>query len=561
MENTATQTKYGVESIKYTDLSELELAYKVVQYDSKALEELYNRYSPLLYSLINGITYKNDANEEILSEVFSLIWRKIDHFDFSTGNFYTWIVTLTRNKAVDYLTKNRNEDPGYKSISDIYEDFYMIPILSPKIDVLDINSALSLNEEVDKAISELTDTQKYIIHLIYYEGYTISSISKKLNISQQTAIEKIRSAFDSFAVHFFPAGFNLVPPEDDRIYIYSSGCMDTDDYPDFINNIHSLPDELKETFGIYQILSSLIPVIIDIKNPGNEVKNMVAKKLFVISKEGKLKRTKTISDLPPLEDVQGKKSFHDKYFYGRTVPPENYEHEETKEEYVHHEEVSREEIPPKEVHYDNRPVLVERSIEDYEAFQKEKLTLLKNAVKKDFKKILILDFFLVIIISALIGGAVYYFLNERIRNDQTYISNLNGKIDNLNEEIIQLNVDQKIFTLQNSKDTKLYSLDGTPANSMGFGRLKISANGKEALLQLFNMPELPEEKIYQLWLISKGQPFSLGTFRTTRSSEDFLVSELPEVEEKNMDSFLLTAEDENGSSFPSNEIYLSRNLK
>lgn len=549
MENTVKETKSGMMLKDYTLYSESELAYLVFKFDSKALEEIYNRYSPLLYSLINEITYKNDVTEEILSEVFSLVWRKIDHFDYASGNFYTWVITLARNKAVDYVSRNRDEAQGYKEYSGIYEDFYMLPILSPKIDPLKLDSALSLKEDVDKAITKLSDVQKYIIHLIYYEGFTVTGISKKLNISRESVIEKVRSALNNFTEHFLPEGYKPVPTDDDRIYLYAAGCMDTDDYPEFINSIPDLSENSKEVFGIYQIISSLLPVIIDIKNPMPELKNKVARKLMGLNKHINLKRTKNINDLR-VTDSLSKTSFDEKYFIAK----------ETKQPESKNIPV-QEAAPQKEIPVDNRPVLVERPAPDYETYQQEKLALLRNAVKKDFKKILLLDLILVILISALIGGGIYYFLSQQIKNDQAHISNLNNKISSLNNELSKLNVDQKIFTLQNSKDTKSYPLDGTGKNTQGFGTLKISGSGKEGLLSLHNMPELPEEKVYQLWLISKGQPFSLGVFSITRSNEDLLINELPEVDVKNIDSFLLTIEDAEGSSFPSDTIYLSRKLK
>ena len=39
----------------YKSFSEIEIMSKVGEYDSKALEELYDRYSPILYSLIKKI--------------------------------------------------------------------------------------------------------------------------------------------------------------------------------------------------------------------------------------------------------------------------------------------------------------------------------------------------------------------------------------------------------------------------------------------------------------------------------------------------------------------------
>ena len=89
--------------------TDIELMQRVVAYDSKALEALYNRYSPILYTLIKKIVTDQNAAEEVLSDVFVIIWRKANLFDFSTGNVYTWVITLTRNKAVDFLKRSLNE--------------------------------------------------------------------------------------------------------------------------------------------------------------------------------------------------------------------------------------------------------------------------------------------------------------------------------------------------------------------------------------------------------------------------------------------------------------------
>ena len=79
--------------------TDAEIMLKVAGYDSKALEQLYDRYSPILYTLIKKIVDDNENAEEILSDVFVIVWRQIDQFDFKTNNVYTWLVTLTRNKA------------------------------------------------------------------------------------------------------------------------------------------------------------------------------------------------------------------------------------------------------------------------------------------------------------------------------------------------------------------------------------------------------------------------------------------------------------------------------
>jgi RNA polymerase sigma factor (sigma-70 family) len=181
----------------YLSLSDIELFQKINSYDSKALETLYDRYSSVLYTLIKKIVVKEEIAEEILAEVFEIIWRKINKFDFSTENVYTWLITLTRSKAIDYLRRNRVPNPVTDDYNDEYEDNIIIPKLSGKIDSLDYETAKKIKPDIEKALSKLTDAQKYVIHLSYYEGYTQKGIAEKLKIPLQTVESKIIIAINN----------------------------------------------------------------------------------------------------------------------------------------------------------------------------------------------------------------------------------------------------------------------------------------------------------------------------------------------------------------------------
>lgn len=182
---------------EYKSLSDTELLQKVSNSDSKALEMLYERYSPILYTLIKKIVQSQEAAEYLLTEVFVIIWRKVNHFNFQSGNAYTWIITLTRNKAIDYLQRQRSKIE-LEEYNDAYEDQYIIPRLAAGSDALDLNTALNIRPNIENALSKLTDAQKYVIHLAYYEGYTQKGIAEKLNIPLQTVKTKVKFALNNF---------------------------------------------------------------------------------------------------------------------------------------------------------------------------------------------------------------------------------------------------------------------------------------------------------------------------------------------------------------------------
>jgi RNA polymerase sigma-70 factor (ECF subfamily) len=182
---------------KFKDLSDLELMNEIARFESRALEELYDRYSALLFTLIKKISPDQLSAEQILAEVFVIIWRKINMFNFKSGSVYSWLVTLARNKAVDTLRRERASSSTVQFYDDEYENYFILATFPEQMDSLDFKTAISLKPKVERALTKLTDTQKYVLHLAYYEGYTIDEIADKLNVPIDTVRSKVLTALHS----------------------------------------------------------------------------------------------------------------------------------------------------------------------------------------------------------------------------------------------------------------------------------------------------------------------------------------------------------------------------
>ena len=174
-------------------ITDAEIMLKVAGYDSKALEQLYDRYSPILYTLIKKIVTEKESAEEILSDVFVIVWKQIDQFDFKTNNVYTWLVTLARNKAIDVL--NRKVGKLMPDYDDEYEKEHIVPKLSPEIQALELKEVMNKKEKLEKALNGLTDAQRYVLDLSYYGGMDLAEIAGKMNIPAGTVKSKLQVAF------------------------------------------------------------------------------------------------------------------------------------------------------------------------------------------------------------------------------------------------------------------------------------------------------------------------------------------------------------------------------
>jgi RNA polymerase sigma-70 factor, ECF subfamily len=173
-------------------LKDSEIMLKIAGYDSRALEQLYDRYAPILYTLIKKIVTDRETAEEILSDVFVIIWRQIDQFDFKTNNIYTWLITLARNKAIDVL--NRRVGKLLPDYSDEYEKEYIIPKLSAEVEAMELEDVLTRKGKMEKALGSLTDAQRYVLELGYYGGMDQEEIANKLKIPTVTVKSKLQVA-------------------------------------------------------------------------------------------------------------------------------------------------------------------------------------------------------------------------------------------------------------------------------------------------------------------------------------------------------------------------------
>ncbi len=178
-----------------SELNDIELIQRINNRDSKSLEALYDRYAPVLYTLVNKIVGDSLKTEEVLADIFVIIWQKSYKFDTSSKNLYGWLINLTRNKALDF---KRREDLIISSeYNDEYEDNFILPSLSPSIPVNDLNSSINNREKIFSAFNGLTEAQQYVLSLAYFNGLTETEIASKLNIPVLTVKSKIRVALNS----------------------------------------------------------------------------------------------------------------------------------------------------------------------------------------------------------------------------------------------------------------------------------------------------------------------------------------------------------------------------
>ncbi len=170
---------------------DLRLLLRVKQRDHTALSELYDRYSPLLYSMVLKIVKATDEAEDLLQEIFLQIWNKAEMFAQDKGSVYTWIVTIARRKAIDRLRSKELVNKGQSLDAD--DNFTAIPDRAYMANPLHATITNEQESLMRNGLAQLSEEQRTILELSYYEGFTQEQISKKLNVPLGTVKTRMRN--------------------------------------------------------------------------------------------------------------------------------------------------------------------------------------------------------------------------------------------------------------------------------------------------------------------------------------------------------------------------------
>lgn len=77
--------------------------------NQRAFAELYRRTSPKLFGVCLRMLHDRGEAEEVLQETYSTVWRRASTFNPAKASAITWLITLSRNKAIDRLRQHREE--------------------------------------------------------------------------------------------------------------------------------------------------------------------------------------------------------------------------------------------------------------------------------------------------------------------------------------------------------------------------------------------------------------------------------------------------------------------
>jgi RNA polymerase sigma-70 factor (ECF subfamily) len=150
-----------------------------------SLQDLYDRYKTMAYSIAFRITSDASLAEDVVQDAFLGVWRNAGRYVAGRGSVKTWVLAIVHHRAVDAVRRRRpttelpeREDvpPPALRLPDIWQD---------------VAAGLD-RDEIAAAMATLSDVQREAIEMAYWGGLTQQEIAERTGTPLGTVKSRVR---------------------------------------------------------------------------------------------------------------------------------------------------------------------------------------------------------------------------------------------------------------------------------------------------------------------------------------------------------------------------------
>ena len=176
--------------MKFDKLDDATLILRIAKAETGALEELYDRYNRLVFSVALAILSDPSAAEEVTLDVFVRVWKGASTYQTERAKVSTWLAAITRHHAIDVLRGQRSKlDQKSLYLNDLpWQKESDLP--NPQEDT----ENKMQRARIRQAIEELPADQREALMLAYFKGYSHRQIADLLEEPLGTIKTRIRLA-------------------------------------------------------------------------------------------------------------------------------------------------------------------------------------------------------------------------------------------------------------------------------------------------------------------------------------------------------------------------------
>jgi RNA polymerase sigma-70 factor (ECF subfamily) len=151
--------------------------------NTQAFKSMYETYIRYVYSIVTRYVRNESDYQDLIQEIFALVFLKIDTFDSTKGDFKFWLRKLSINLCIKHYHKNQQriqiESLDTEPLRDIPSN--------------EIPMGLS-RTELMKFLNAMPSGYREVFMLIVIDEYSHKEVSEILQISPETSRSQLHRA-------------------------------------------------------------------------------------------------------------------------------------------------------------------------------------------------------------------------------------------------------------------------------------------------------------------------------------------------------------------------------
>ncbi len=157
-----------------TKADDFRLMQRVATGERGAVEELYDRFAPLVFKSARQVLSSNAEAEDAVQEIYLRLWQTADRYDPRRAKLVTWVMLLTRRHLIDRLRRRASKPPPMH----LDESGGGAASTEPNMSrVADTEASKLLRD----CINELPELQRLVIERSYLQGFTLREVATQLD--------------------------------------------------------------------------------------------------------------------------------------------------------------------------------------------------------------------------------------------------------------------------------------------------------------------------------------------------------------------------------------------
>ncbi len=176
-----------------TSLSDIDLIERYCDGDEQAFTILVTRHAAVVYSFVVRYVGSGAEAEDIVQDVFVKTWKNLKRFD-TKRNFRTWIFTIAKNTALDWLKKKKPTAFSELHTSDEKAPAFEETLATDEPLQSDVLEQRQTHEALSAALATLSAEYRAVVLLRLDNQFTFREIAEALNKPLNTVKSHYRRA-------------------------------------------------------------------------------------------------------------------------------------------------------------------------------------------------------------------------------------------------------------------------------------------------------------------------------------------------------------------------------